>query len=114
MLVRTLISLNLDKTPLVSLDSQDLVYGVRFQGEMRAFKDTGPHRHDVASIGCVDSGMICIQNEKESFIVTAGMVVFTSLDCVHIEAGMGCPVTDRVVLVPTDRVKFMPSEIHAE
>lgn len=105
----TLISLNFDKAPLISVGSQESIFGVHFKAD-GAFRDTGWHRHEVASIGCVESGMISIQTETDSVVVSSGMVVFTPADCAHIDTSMGSPMTGWVIVMPREQVRFMQNQ----
>jgi AraC-like DNA-binding protein len=107
---KTLTSLNLDQTPMVSVGHPEIVFGIRFRGEA-CFTDTGWHCHDSASVGCVDSGMIGIRTESESLVASSGMVVFTPPGVAHLEAGMGTPVSGWVVYLPKNRIQNLPKKV---
>lgn len=105
-----LIPANLDGTPLISMGDSDLVCGARYTADA-CFNETGWHHHDMAVLGCMEAGIIGLRTDKESMVLSSGMMVFIPPFVAHNEVGMGTEVTGWYLCLPRDRISLMPKEI---
>lgn len=109
---KNLIPTNLDGTPLISMGDPNLVSGARYTSDA-SFKDTGWHHHDMAVLGCMEAGIIGLRTDKESMVLSSGMMVFVPAFVSHLEVGMGTDVTGWYLCLPKNRISFMPNEVCA-
>lgn len=107
---KSLINMNFNNAPLISMGDPEIISGSRYSADA-TFKETGWHHHDVAVLGCMEAGIMGIRTEKASIVLSSGMMVFVPAFCSHLEAGMGSEVTGWYLSLPSDRIHFMPKEL---
>lgn len=103
-------SLNLEDVPLIEVGDDKYVSGRRYIAE-KSFTDSGWHQHNMGVLGSLESGIMGLRTEKESMVVSSGMIVYLPANTKHNEHGMGTEVTGWYICLPQERIEFMPKTI---
>lgn len=103
------IKLNQDKVPTISMGDPTVISGSLFDSKA-GDKNSGWHRHNVALLTCIEAGIKGMRTDKESLIVSSGMMSFIPANFNHSQVGMGMGLTGWYITLPADRIPFMPDE----